>query len=54
MIKLSEKQKAIIDHQLSTLPSIMGKIIMTVEMNCGMGGVVNSLKVKKFTEEDFK
>lgn len=54
MLTLSEKQRALIDRQLSTLPSMMGKIIITFELGCGMGGVVNSIKVKKFTEEDFK
>lgn len=55
MIQLSEKQRAIIDHHLSTLPSMMmGKIIITFELGCGMGGVVNTLKIKKFTEEDVK
>lgn len=54
MIKLSEKQKKHLADQVESLPSMMGKIIMTWEFSCGMGGVVNSIKVKKFTEEDFK
>lgn len=52
MIVLSDKRKKRIADVLGNLPERMGKIIVTIEIGCAMGGKVNAMKVKYFTEED--
>lgn len=39
-------------REFSTLPMFQGKIIVTFEMDCGMGGTINKFKVKRFTEDE--
>ena len=54
MIKLSEEDKQKIMGALKALPDIMGKIIITFEIGCGIGGVVNDINSKCFFEKRLK
>lgn len=52
MIVLSTKRKQRIDDVLANIPARIGKTVVTIEVNCGMAGKVNAMKLKYFTEED--
>ena len=54
MIKLSENDKRDIMEAIESLPGMMGKIIITFEIGCGMGGVVNDINSKCFFEKRLK
>lgn len=43
-----------ITTELATIPSIVGKVHLTFEFNLGTGNVVNSLKVKRYIEDEVR
>ena len=52
MNELPEKFQKRILRELSQLRKIPGKTTLTFEMNSDMSNNMNSLKVKKYTEEE--
>ena len=51
-VSLPERFVKRILKELSVIPATQGKYCLTVEVNCGTGGVVNSMKVKRFMEDE--
>jgi len=49
---LPEKYMKRVLAELSCLPHVQGKVSLTVEINCGTGGTVSSMKVKRFSEDE--
>lgn len=43
-----------IKRELENLPAVMGKVSLTLEFNCGIGGKLSSLKVKKYSEDEIR
>ena len=39
-------------REFSVLPVTQGKVSLTFEMNCGTGGTINSMKVKRYIEDE--
>lgn len=52
MTSLPEKYMKRVLREFSSLPSVQGKIILTFEIGSGTGGVINTFKVKRFTEDE--
>lgn len=52
MNTLPEKYIKRVLREFSTVPVLQGKIVLTFEINCGTGGVINSFKIKRFIEDD--
>jgi hypothetical protein len=51
---LSSAALSRITRELETLPLIHGKISITIELNCGPGKTLASMKVKRYTEEEVR
>lgn len=51
---LPDKIKERIAHELSTVPAVQGKYVLTIETSCGSGGTLNSVKVKRYTEDEMR
>jgi hypothetical protein len=43
-----------ITQELETLPSLHGKISLTIEFNCGPSKTFHSMKVKRYTEDEVR
>lgn len=43
-----------IKKELETIPQVIGKVTLTLEFNCSTGGVLGSLKVKKYSEDEIR
>lgn len=43
-----------IRKELESLPAVAGKVSLTLEFNCGTGGILGSLKVKKYSEDEMR
>ena len=43
-----------IKRELESLPVVLGKVTLTLEFNCGTGGTLGSLKVKKYSEDEIR
>lgn len=43
-----------IAEELATLPSRVGKINLTLEINVGTGNIISSVKVKKYIEDEMR
>ncbi len=43
-----------IKRELESLPAVVGKVSLTLEFNCGIGGTLGSLKVKKYSEDEIR
>lgn len=52
MTSLPEKYQKRVARELANLPVAQGKVCLTFEINCGTGGIVNSMKVKRYTEDE--
>lgn len=50
MTGLPDKYRARVLKELDALPLVQGKATLTIEVNCGTGGNVSSMKVKTITE----
>lgn len=43
-----------IKYELEHLPKVTGKVSLTLEFNCGTGGVLSAMKVKKYSEDEIR
>ena len=43
-----------IKAELSTLPAIYGKVVLTISFNCTMNKVIGSMKVKREIEDEVR
>ncbi|MDH5666566.1 MAG: hypothetical protein OEY86_00965 [Nitrospira sp.] len=41
-----------VQREFAMIPLVQGKVILTFEISCGTGGIVNTFKVKRFTEDE--
>ena len=53
-LKLPESFQKRIAQELATLPDQMGKIVLTLEISCGTGSTIHSMKVKRYIEDEMK
>lgn len=49
---LPEKFLRRVQRELTQIPAVQGKTILTFEIGCGTGGIVNTFKVKRVTEDE--
>lgn len=54
MTGLPEPFRRRVVAELDTLPLAQGKATLTIEVNCGTGGSVSSMKVKIITESEVR
>ncbi len=54
MLVLSDKMQKRIAEELASIPNRMGKHVVTIEFSSGMGGQLNAVKIKKYSEEDIR
>lgn len=43
--------KRVVD-EFSRIPKVQGKVSFTFEVNCGTGGTINTMKVKRYYEDE--
>jgi len=51
---IPQDKLARIQMELATLEEVIGKVVLTIEFNCSTGGKVNTMKVKKYSEEEVR
>lgn len=51
---LPAQYRARVLKELDALPLVQGKATLTIEINCGTGGSISSMKVKTITESEVR
>lgn len=55
LIQLPDEWRRRILQRLDSLPQVEhGKVMLTVELNCGTGGKLNSMRVKQYIEDEVR
>lgn len=54
MTGLPEPFRRRVLKELDDLPLVQGKATLTIEVNCGTGGSISSMKVKTITESEVR